>query len=71
MLIGLGLTSTVTENTARGTSIGFQIIAGAGIGILYSASYFPVLAPLPVSSNAYALSFFIFLRTLAQVSTYY
>ncbi|KAJ7759151.1 major facilitator superfamily domain-containing protein [Mycena metata] len=67
LMIGTGLLSGVTENTSRGTSIGFQVIAGIGIGILYSAAYFPVLAPLPVTSNSSALSFFVFIRTLAQI----
>ncbi|KAJ6456450.1 major facilitator superfamily domain-containing protein [Mycena sanguinolenta] len=67
LLIGIGLLSSVTENTSRATSIGFQIIIGIGVGILYSAAYFPVLAPLPVTSNAFALSFFVFIRTLAQI----
>jgi len=67
LLIGTGLLSSVTENTSRATSIGFQVIVGIGVGILYSAAYFPVLAPLPVTSNALALSFFIFIRTFAQI----
>lgn len=67
MMIGLGLMSTVTESTSRGKSIGYQVLVGVGIGIVYSASYFPVLAPLPVSSNAPALSLFVFLRNFAQV----
>ncbi|KAJ7463436.1 major facilitator superfamily domain-containing protein [Mycena galericulata] len=67
LLIGIVLLSSITENTSRATSIGFQVIIGVGIGILYSAAYFPVLAPLPVTSNALALSFFIFIRTLAQI----
>ncbi|KAJ6498325.1 major facilitator superfamily domain-containing protein [Mycena vulgaris] len=67
LMVGTGLMSSVTENTSRGTSIGFQIIIGLGIGILYSAAYFPVLAPLPVTANSWALSFFIFIRTLAQI----
>ncbi|KAH9859176.1 Mfs1.1 [Lenzites betulinus] len=67
VLVGVGLMSTVTEDTARGTSIGFQIIIGLGVGILYSGAYFPVLAPLPVTSNALALAFFIFLRSFAPI----
>ncbi|TCD68656.1 hypothetical protein EIP91_010177 [Steccherinum ochraceum] len=66
-LIGLGLISTIDENTSRAKSIGFQILAGTGIGIMYSAAYFPVLAPLPVTQNAYALSGYVFIRTLFQV----
>ncbi|KAL1937269.1 hypothetical protein VTO73DRAFT_13878, partial [Trametes versicolor] len=67
VMVGVGLMSTVTEDTARAASIGFQIIIGVGVGILYSATYFPVLAPLPVTSNALALAFFIFLRSFAPI----
>lgn len=65
--IGIGLLSMVKADTSRPASIGYQIITGTGLGAIYTSVYFPVLAPLPVTSNAYALSFFVFLRTLAQV----
>ena len=41
---------------------------GIGAGMIYATTYFPVLAPLPVSHNAYALAFFSFCRALAGVS---
>ncbi|KAI1791873.1 Mfs1.2 [Ganoderma leucocontextum] len=67
ILLGLGLMSSVTESTRRATSIGFQIPIGVGIGMIYAAAYFPVLAPLPPTSNAPALALFVFLRTFAQI----
>ncbi|KAI0730581.1 Mfs1.2 [Earliella scabrosa] len=67
MLIGLGLTSTMSESTSRAASIGYQIPTGIAIGMTYSATYFPVLAPLPLESSAPALSFFVFVRTFAQI----
>ncbi|EGO00143.1 hypothetical protein SERLA73DRAFT_72881 [Serpula lacrymans var. lacrymans S7.3] len=67
ILLGLGLLTTIDENTAQAKSIGYQVIIGIGVGIVFSGTYFPVLAPLPVTSNAYALSFFVFVRTLTQV----
>ncbi|KZT20290.1 iron permease [Neolentinus lepideus HHB14362 ss-1] len=66
-IIGAGLLSTVHADTPRSHSIGFQAVASAGLGILTSTTYFPVLAPLPVSSNAHALAFFTFFRNFAQV----
>jgi len=66
-ILSVGLLSTLTEDSSRGKSIGFQAIAGTGIGIMFSASYFPVLAPLPVTANAHALSYFVFLRNFSQV----
>lgn len=66
--IGVGLISTLTEDSSKGKSVGFQIIAGLGIGTVWACAYFPVLAPLPVTMSAYALSAFMFLRNLFQVS---
>ncbi|KAI0352111.1 Mfs1.1 [Trametes cingulata] len=67
VILGVGLMSMITEDTDRAASIGFQVVSGVGIGIIYSATYFPVLAPLPISSTAFALSFFVFVRTFAQI----
>ncbi|PIL24610.1 MFS general substrate transporter [Ganoderma sinense ZZ0214-1] len=67
ILLGLGLLSSVTESTRRAASIGFQVPIGVGIGMIYAAAYFPVLAPLPPTSNAPALALFVFLRTFAQI----
>lgn len=66
VLIGHGLLSTLHADTSRAKSIGYQIILGSGIGLVYSSIYFPVLAPLPVSSNAPALALYMFLRTFSQ-----
>ncbi|EGO18747.1 hypothetical protein SERLADRAFT_364217 [Serpula lacrymans var. lacrymans S7.9] len=66
-IIGLAMISTLHADSSRGIAIGFQIIAGVGIGIISTTTYFPVLAPLPVSSNASALALFTFLRNFAQV----
>ncbi|KAF7362515.1 Iron permease [Mycena venus] len=67
MIIGVGLLSTLDADTPRGKPIGYSIISGCGIGILFVASYFPVLAPLHVSKNAQALAFFVFLRNFSLV----
>ncbi|EMD31247.1 hypothetical protein CERSUDRAFT_100593 [Gelatoporia subvermispora B] len=64
---GVGLLYTLRADTARGASVGFQAVAGVGVGLVYSTGYFPVLAPLPVAQSALALAFYTFLRTLAQV----
>jgi hypothetical protein len=68
IMIGAGFLSTITADSSRMTAIGYEIIVGAGMGILTMTTYFPVLAPLPVSSNAKALAFFTFCRNFAQVS---
>ncbi|KAK0472778.1 MFS general substrate transporter [Armillaria novae-zelandiae] len=66
-IIGMGLLGSTSSTTSVGTVIGFEIIAGAGYGAIFSALYFPVLAPLPISSNALALAFFSFVRVFAQI----
>ncbi|KAL0954049.1 hypothetical protein HGRIS_005201 [Hohenbuehelia grisea] len=67
VMIGCGLLSTLHADSPRANAIGYQIIVGAGLGILSTTTYFPVLAPLHVSSNAAALATFTFLRNFAQV----
>ncbi|KAH7104831.1 MFS multidrug transporter [Auriculariales sp. MPI-PUGE-AT-0066] len=53
--------------TKLSTLIGYEVVFGLGVGALYTTTYFPVLAPLPVSANARALAFFNFCRCFAQV----
>ncbi|TFY62393.1 hypothetical protein EVJ58_g3901 [Rhodofomes roseus] len=67
LLIGQGLLTTLKATSAKATSIGFQILIGVGIGAVYSSTYFPVLAPLPVEQNAPALALYVFLRSFAQI----
>ena len=68
IITGVGLLSYLDANGNRGQSYGFQVIAGVGIGIIYVAAYFPVLAPIPVTKSTPALAFHTFLRNFAQVS---
>jgi len=67
VMVSAGLLSTLHADSSRGKSIGFEALMGVGIGILTTATYFPVLAPLPISENAHALAFFIFTRAFGQV----
>lgn len=67
LLVGQGLLTTLTATSPKATSIGFQILTGIGIGAVYSSTYFPVLAPLPVEQNAPALALYVFLRSFAQI----
>lgn len=53
--------------TSLATAIGLGVFSGASIGPAYTATSFPVLAPLPVSANARAIAFAAFLRAAAQV----
>lgn len=65
-IIGLGLLSTLKPDSSAAAYIGFEVVASIGLGVLWSCVQFPVLAPLPFSNNAKALSFLIFTRCFAQ-----
>ncbi|KAI0308846.1 iron permease [Amylostereum chailletii] len=67
VMVGMGLYTTLDENSPRSHSVGFLAIVALGTGILVTTTYFPVLAPLPISSNGLALAYFMFLRNFAQV----
>ncbi len=67
VLLAFALLSTVHEGTPMVVVVIYEVVLGTGFGMLFAALYFPVLAPLPLSSAAAAISFFSFLRMLAQV----
>lgn len=69
MMLGTGLLGTLDVDSSRASSYGYQVLIGVGIGIIYVAAYFPVLAPIPVNQSAPALAFFTFLRNFALVRT--
>ncbi|KAJ7172241.1 MFS general substrate transporter [Mycena filopes] len=66
-IVGLVLMGTTHADTPLRTFIGFEILVGAGFGIIFSSTYFPILAPLPLTSAAQALAFFAFLRQFFQI----
>lgn len=68
VMVGTGLLLTLRVDTPEAHLIGFEVIFAAGLGALSTVTYFPVLAPIPVTANAQALAFYSFLRTFAQVS---
>ncbi|KAI0061757.1 MFS general substrate transporter, partial [Artomyces pyxidatus] len=58
--------SAILCGSSRAKYIGFQIVLGVGIGMIWIATQFPILAPLPFSNNARTLAFFTFVRCFAQ-----
>ncbi|KAI0700394.1 major facilitator superfamily domain-containing protein [Cerioporus squamosus] len=70
MIVGYGLLSTLREDSSTGKWVGFSVVVAGRHrlrGMLhFTATVFPVLAPLPVSRTAAALAFFAFSRTFAQ-----
>ena len=67
-IIGFGLLSILHASSPPAAWVGFQVVGGIGLGILYSSPKFPILAPLPLEKNANALAFFSFARKFSGVS---
>lgn len=67
-VISMGLLLLLRSDSSRALSIGLSVLAGAGMGTAYTGTFFPVLAPLSVDSNAHAISLGVFLRAFAQVN---
>ncbi|KAJ3556504.1 hypothetical protein NM688_g1993 [Phlebia brevispora] len=67
LAVASGVMSTLNVDSRIAEIAGLPILLGVGLGMLMSATYFPVLAPLPVSENAHALAFFAFCRSFAGV----
>ena len=66
-MIGFGLLTLLKADASTAQWVGFQVITAAGVGIIWAGTVFPVLAPLPVTSNAPAVALLIYLRTFSQV----
>ncbi|CDO74981.1 hypothetical protein BN946_scf184945.g53 [Trametes cinnabarina] len=66
LLIGFGLFTLLKADSPTSMWAGFQVITAAGLGIIWGATIFPILASIPVSRMAAAIGFYGFLRTFAQ-----
>ncbi|KAJ7472120.1 MFS general substrate transporter [Mycena latifolia] len=67
IILGLGLLSSVRQDTPTIRTVFFGAITGVGLGFEYSTTMFPVQAPLPVSQNARALAFLTFIGSFAGI----
>jgi hypothetical protein len=67
MIAGCGILAILDVNSNKATIISTQIMLGMGIGMGWTMTQFPILVSLPFSNNAYAFSFFTFVRSLSQV----
>ncbi|KAI0259538.1 iron permease [Gloeopeniophorella convolvens] len=66
-IVGMGLLSTLGAGSSRGAAFGFEVLAGPGLGVIYTSVYFPVLAATPVNQVVPVLAFFTFLRSFAYI----
>ncbi|KAI0791720.1 Mfs1.2 [Abortiporus biennis] len=69
LTVACAILTTLKFDSTIPQGYGYPILIGAGGGIMYATTYFPVLAPLPVSENAHALALFAFFRSFAGVWT--
>ena len=67
MTIGTGLLATLHIDSSVAAGIGYPMIIGIGIGLVFSSLQFPILAPLDVALNARAISLQGFFRAFSQV----
>jgi EmrB/QacA subfamily drug resistance transporter len=65
--IGIGLFSTLDENSSRAAWIGYQVIASGGTGIIFTATLPSTLAALPESDVAVATGTYSFVRSFGLV----
>lgn len=64
---GAGLLTLLSVHSSHATNIGAQVPISIGLGLLYMAAQFAVLAPLSPTQSAHAMSFFAFSRAFGQV----
>ncbi|GAA5825806.1 hypothetical protein JCM5353_002439 [Sporobolomyces roseus] len=65
--IGMGLMTLIKWDSGKAVWVGFPVITGMGIGMLYSATNFPILAPVTPSQQPFASAFYGFTRSFGQV----
>lgn len=59
--------SLLKWDSPMGAWVGYPVIAGLGLGILYAGTNFVVLAPLKPSQQPSAMAFYGFARSFGQV----
>lgn len=67
MSFGPGILYLVRANSSRAAYLALPVPFSIGIGLLFAASTFPVLAPLPPALSGQALSFLVFVRNFGSI----
>ncbi|KAJ7062825.1 iron permease [Mycena amicta] len=65
-IVAFGLFSTIREDSSTLKWVAYQVVGAIGLGILFSALIFPIMAPLPKTRTAAALALFSFTRAFFQ-----
>ncbi|KAN0107400.1 MFS general substrate transporter [Russula decolorans] len=66
-IIGAGLLTTLRADSNFGKAVGFQLVIGSGIGIVYVVNLFPILASIPVTQTAPAMALYAFSRNFGYI----
>ncbi|EKM52350.1 uncharacterized protein PHACADRAFT_198411 [Phanerochaete carnosa HHB-10118-sp] len=66
-LADLGILAMLDECTDIARATGGLLVFGLSSSLIYAATYFSVLAPLPTMKNTHAMAFFQFLQLFATV----
>ncbi|KAI0291121.1 major facilitator superfamily domain-containing protein [Russula brevipes] len=66
-IVGAGLLTTLSVNSSLAKSVGFQLVVGAGLGVIFVVCLFPVLASTPVTQTAPAMALFVFSRNFGSI----
>ncbi|KAI5478027.1 MFS multidrug transporter [Pseudohyphozyma bogoriensis] len=64
--LGFGLTTLLKVDSPQSAWVGYPVIIGIGIGILFAGTTFPVLAPLRPEQQPHAMAFHAFTRAFGQ-----
>jgi hypothetical protein len=67
-IVGAGLLTTLRADSHFANAVGFQLVVGSGVGIVYVTSLFPILASIPVTQTAPAMALYVFSRNFGYVS---
>ena len=68
IVIGAGLLTTLRADSSTAKAVGFQVVIGSGVGMVYVAIIFPILASIPVTQTAPAMALYVFSRNFGSVS---
>jgi hypothetical protein len=68
IIIGAGLLTTLHADSSIAKAVGFQVVIGSGVGMVYVAIIFPILASIPVTQTAPAMALYVFSRNFGSVS---
>ena len=68
IITGAGLLTTLGADSSIAKAVGFQVVIGSGVGMVYVAIIFPILASVPVTQTAPAMALYVFSRNFGYVS---